>query len=252
LQTSQYQPEIQTWPKNFEGLLPLNELFVSIQGEGRFAGYPALFLRFNYCNLGCKWCDTRFTWDKAKIEKAELLDPLQIVERSVFELAKSELVPSEVHVVITGGEPMLHQDRLPELLKLMRKAGFEFFEIETNGLIVPSREMLNLIDWWNCSPKLTNNGLTKAQNLSPNVLRILTSNGKVDFKFVVTSESDIDEIINDFLPYIPNYAIMLMPEGFTRSRQLRQMQWVRAAAVRHGFRFSPRLHILKWGNERKR
>ncbi len=249
---SQYRPRIQPWPRDSNGLLPLNEAFVSIQGEGRFAGHPAFFLRFNYCNLGCSWCDTRFTWDADKIEKGELLSARQITEQSLEILKGESINPSEVHVVLTGGEPMLHQDRLPELIRLLRQAGFNFFEIETNGLIVPNEKMIISIDWWNCSPKLSNNGLPIAQNISADAFRIIAHTDKADFKFVVSSEDDIEEIITHYLPSIPHNSIMLMPEGFTRDKQLRQIPWVRAAAIRHGFRFSPRLHILKWGNERKR
>jgi len=252
VQSTPYNPPIQPWPKDFKELLPLNEAFVSIQGEGRFAGTPALFLRFNYCNLGCTWCDTRFTWDKDKIEKGETLTPAQIAELAVRLIDEASLAPDNVHVVLTGGEPMLHQDRLPKLVELMRNAGFNFFEIETNGLIVPNNNMLKSIDWWNCSPKLSNNGLALSKNINANAIRIIAFTDKADFKFVVTSPEDIDEIITNYLPLIPKYSVMLMPEGFTRAKQLRATPWVKEAAERNGFRFSPRLHILKWGNERKR
>jgi len=248
----EYQPRLQPRPKNFKGLLPLNEAFVSIQGEGRFAGCRALFLRFNFCNLGCSWCDTRFTWDKDKIEKGRMLSAPQISERALQLVGGASLAPTDVHVVLTGGEPMLHQKRLPELIRQLRSAGFCFFEIETNGTIAPNDKMTKGIDWWNCSPKLSNNSLALSQNLVPDALRIISSTGKADFKFVVTSPNDIAEIITHFLPLISPESIMLMPEGFTRAKQLRHTRWVKAAAIPHGFRFSPRLHILKWGNERKR
>jgi 7-carboxy-7-deazaguanine synthase len=90
------------------------------------------------------------------------------------------------------------------------------------------------------------------QNCSVKTLRVIADTGKADFKFVVSAAADIEEIISRYLPHIPRHAVMLMAEGFTRTKQLRHTPWVRAAAIRHGFRFSPRLHILKWGNERKR
>ena len=250
--TIEYIPRIHKWPHDFDGLLPLNESFVSVQGEGRFAGHPALFLRFNYCNLGCKWCDSRFTWDIAKFEKGELVSADEVTEISLRQMADSKIAPIDVHVVLTGGEPMLHQDRLPELIAKMRAAGFSFFEIETNGLIVPTKEMIKAVDWWNCSPKLKNNGLPMSENLVPEAIRIIAFTEKADFKFVVISKEDIEEIISHYLPLIPQYSIMLMPEGFTRAKQKRNIPWVREAAAQYGFRFSPRLHILKWGNERER
>jgi len=252
LSLTEYQPRLQPWPKDLNGLLPLNEAFVSVQGEGRFAGHPALFLRFNYCNLGCSWCDTRFTWDIDKFENGDLLSPQQITKLAVDFIKTQSKNASDMHVVLTGGEPMLHQDRLPELISNLRQAGFNFFEIETNGIILPNVPMLKSVDWWNCSPKLSNNDMPVKQNISVETLRILADTGKADFKFVVSSVQDIDEIIALYLPHIPRHLVMLMPEGFTRAKQIRQIPWVRAAAIRHGFRFSPRLHILKWGNERKR
>lgn len=247
-----YQPRLQSMPRDFDGLLPLNEAFISVQGEGRFAGVSAFFLRFNYCNLGCSWCDTRFTWDTAKFEKGDLLSAEQITHLAIDLVSAQSMNPSDIHVVLTGGEPMLHQDKLPQLITSMRKAGFKFFEIETNGLIVPSEQMIKSIDWWNCSPKLSNNGLAFEQNLSAAAIRAIADTAKADFKFVVSTVADVEEIIKQYLPHIPHHSVMLMPEGFTKAKQLLHTPWVKAAAIQHGFRFSPRLHILEWGNERKR
>ena len=247
-----YVPKIKRWPESFEGALPVNEIFVSIQGEGRFAGHPAIFIRFNFCNLGCSWCDSRFTWDSDKFENGELLSNTDICAQGLRHLDAPNLEPHEVHIVLTGGEPMLHQDRLPQLVRIMRQAGFKFFEIETNGMFIPTDEMIAAVDWWNCSPKLSNNGFAIAENLVPQALTAIANTGKADFKFVLTSPEDLNEIIEYYLPHLSSESIMLMPEGFTRAKQRRNMAWVSAEALRHGFRFSPRLHILKWGSQRRR
>lgn len=247
-----YEPKIKSWPKEFGDKLPLNEAFVSFQGEGRFIGHPALFLRFNYCNLGCSWCDTRFTWDSDTIEDGELLMSKEISERSIKLLSSSRMQPQHVHVVLTGGEPMLHQDRLPELIGQMRKQGFNFFEIETNGMYKPSQNMIDSIDWWNCSPKLSNNGLGQAVNVVPEVIKSIYATRKADFKFVIDSSEDIAEIKEYYLPLIAAESIILMPEGFTRSRQVDKMATVYQLALKNGYKFSPRLQILIWGNERKK
>lgn len=232
--------------------MPLNEAFVSFQGEGRYIGQPALFLRFNYCNLGCSWCDTRFTWDSNLIEKDQLLTVSEIIELSSKLLKSSHLEPSNVHVVLTGGEPMLHQDRLPDLIAQMRKLGYSFFEIETNGMYLPSQNMVDSIDWWNCSPKLSNNGLEQSVNVVPDAIKSIFATGKADFKFVVDSSEDIAEIKKYYLPLIASGSIILMPEGFTRSKQTNNMAIVNQLALENGYRFSPRLQILIWGNERKK
>jgi len=243
---------VAAWPENSGGKLPVSEIFYSIQGEGRFAGHPALFIRLKYCNLGCAWCDTRFTWDPKQVETGETLAPEQIVERAVLQIQNVQGNPELVHVVITGGEPMLHQEALPALLLLLKAEGFAFFEIETNGTITPSEPMTNLVSWWNCSPKLSNNGLSPKVNLIREAVWMIAATGKADFKFVVSEKADTDEIVEHYLPLIPRESVILMPEGKTASEQIETMPWLLEECARLGFRFSPRLHILAWDNERGR
>jgi len=243
---------VAAWPENSGGKLPVSEIFYSVQGEGRFAGQPALFVRLKYCNLGCSWCDTRFTWDPKQIETGEEQTPEQIVERAVLLIKEVQGNPELVHVVITGGEPMLHQETLPALLLLLKAEGFAFFEIETNGTITPSEPMTNLVSWWNCSPKLSNNGLSQKVNVVREAIWSIAATGKADFKFVVSDILDTDEIVEHYLPLIPHESVILMPEGQTASKQIETMPWLLEECARLGFRFSPRLQILAWDNERKR
>ncbi len=243
-----YSPQLEPWPINSDGKLPLSEMFLSVQGEGRFAGTPALFIRLKYCNLGCVWCDTRFTWDPRKIEAGEWLSVEEIVSRATA-LVDEHRQP-HTHVVITGGEPMLHRQQIPSLIESLRQSRFGFFEIETNGMFAPTEEMKSAIDWWNCSPKLTNNGISSDMNIVPEALKAIAATGKADFKFVVQSDNDIAELERNYLPLLPTDRIILMPEGVTRERQLALTPWVMAVCQSRGFRFSPRLHILAFGNER--
>lgn len=247
-----YRPKIAPWPEELAGLLPVSEVFYSLQGEGRFAGVPAVFVRLKYCNLGCSWCDTRFTWEEGKIERGTLFTASDLADRAADLIASSQGTPKSVHVVLTGGEPMLHQDRLPALVDELRKRGFEFFEIETNGMFVPSREMVERISWWNCSPKLTNNGLTREVNIVPEALQAVAATGHADFKFVVQKRADLDEIARDFEPLLGAENIILMPEGITPQSQLTVMRWLMEECARRGYRFSPRLQVLAWGNQRGR
>lgn len=243
-----YQPELEGWRPDAEGRLPVSEIFYSVQGEGRFAGTPALFIRLAFCNLGCIWCDTRFTWDRRKFEPASWFTADEIVARAEGLVASA--VRSHAHVVLTGGEPMLHQEQLPSLIDDLRRSGFSFIEIETNGMYVPSEAMSKEIDWWNCSPKLTNNGLTRDVNIVPPALAAIRAGGRADFKFVVQTTQDVTEILDDYVPLLGRENIILMPEGVTRERQLSLMPWVLEQAQTNGFRCSLRLHILVFGNER--
>lgn len=246
-----YTPNLEALPTGLHNSLPLSEMFLSIQGEGRHAGCPSLFIRFLYCNLGCAWCDTRFTWDKDVIEEGSLQTVDEITDQAV-NLLQSENVCKPPHIVLTGGEPMLHQQQLPSLISRLKSSGLNYFEIETNGMFVPSDEMLEAISWWNCSPKLRNNGLTPDTNLAPEALRVISKTGRADFKFVVRNRDDIEEIKSDFLPLIKREQVMLMCEGWTRKKQLANMEWLMEECKRQGFRFSPRLHILIWNNQRAR
>ncbi len=244
-----YTPNLVPIAKDDSGRLPVSEIFSSIQGEGRWSGYPAIFVRLAYCNLGCIWCDTRFTWDKDKFDSSELLSMEQVCRR-ILDAAPAETQRRGVHVVITGGEPMLHQENIPSLISRLKEAGFEFFEIETNGTIAPTDQMGEAISWWNCSPKLSNNGLSKEINLQANVIAKLLQTGRVDFKFVIRTADDIEELLRNYRPLIPADRIMLMAEGSSPGAQAAAMPVVLEACRHHGFRFSPRLHIMAWGNQR--
>ena len=95
----------------------VNEIFYSIQGEGRHAGMPAVFLRLAGCTMGCDFCDTKYAF-----APGQQMNSLQIL----VELAK---YPCKT-VVITGGEPT-EQD-LPALINILKSAG-HIVHIETNG-----------------------------------------------------------------------------------------------------------------------
>lgn len=244
---SPYRPKLAEIPADLAGQLPVTEIFHSIQGEGRWVGWPAIFIRLAYCNLGCVWCDTRYTWDQSKLDRGSLLSAEEIARRA-SDLARDKA--SATHIVITGGEPMLHQNHLPDLIDALTSVGFSFFEIETNGTIVPAEDLRARISWWNCSPKLRNSELDVSETCIPAALNAIAATGRADFKFVVRSTDDVDELLSVYAPHISRESIMLMPEGSSASAQLAAMPEVLEACRKHGFRFSPRFHILAWGNQR--
>ena len=112
----------------------LVEIFASLQGEGRNAGRPVVFVRFAGCNLACPWCDTDV--------------------RPRFTLSTKEIV-SEVRshrlksVILTGGEPTI-QPRMDGLVNALKRAGM-WIGVETNGLASPG--WLGRVDYVACSPK---------------------------------------------------------------------------------------------------
>ena len=112
----------------------VNEIFYSIQGEGAFAGTPAVFVRFSGCNLACPWCDTDHS-HFAEMTRDEL-------ENAVRALLTGR---DGAIIVLTGGEPalQLHDDE-PLFREFKNRVC-----IETNGTLpVP-----DWVDWVTVSPK---------------------------------------------------------------------------------------------------
>ena len=115
--------------------LPLVEDFYTIQGEGFHAGKPAYFIRLGGCDVGCRWCDAKYTWNP------RLYPPVGI-ERIV---GRATGCPARA-IVITGGEPLLYP--LGPLTGILRERGLEIF-LETSG----SHPFSGCFDWVCLSPK---------------------------------------------------------------------------------------------------
>ena len=126
----------------------VNEIFYSLQGEGRNTGRPAVFIRFSGCNLQCSFCDTDFL-------RYEPLTAEEIVHRALASLPASlaarlqQDVPASPApmVVLTGGEPTLQADNA--LIDQLHAAGFRAVAMESNG----TKEPPTRLDWLTVSPK---------------------------------------------------------------------------------------------------
>ena len=237
--------------------MQVNEIFgPSIQGEGRLAGMRTMFLRLSGCNLACIWCDTPYTWNYigTPFQHPEKFDPKKEVHPmscdEVLARLKKKGLRKVKALVITGGEPMLQQDEIIQLLKLLKKDSY-WVEIETNGTVEPKDELLELIDQINCSPKTSNSGSDNRPKMRerPEALRKLASSDKTFFKFVVSSENDLAEI-KDLIYRYSMKNVYLMAEGSTREEQYALADKVVEMCQENNFRFSPRLHVLYWDRAR--
>lgn len=116
----------------------INDIFYSLQGEGRHTGRAAIFIRFSGCNLACSFCDTDFS------DYREMTDD-QIVEEVL------KMVPDKdgeyPMIVLTGGEPTLQVDE--KLIDLLHERGFHLVAMESNGTKIPPANL----DWLTVSPK---------------------------------------------------------------------------------------------------
>lgn len=116
----------------------INEIFTSIQGEGKFVGYPVIFLRLAGCSMGCSFCDTKYCQQVNQ----------QMTAKEIINYFADKF-PFFSRVVITGGEPF-EQD-LSDLLFLLDKNEYAI-HIETNCAHDIPKEYANVI-WLTGSPK---------------------------------------------------------------------------------------------------
>lgn len=221
----------------------ISEIFDSFQGEGPWAGTASLFIRTSGCNLRCWFCDTPYTsWDP----EGEQLSLDQL--RTRIDATTAD------HVVLTGGEPML-APQLTELTDLCRDAE-KIITIETAGTVDRSVEC----DLMAISPKMANStpddriwGPRHEQTRhQPAVVHSLLHRYQSVLKFVVDRIQDVEEIcqyLSGFPEVSPDH-VWLMPQARTADELAEKNDRVQSAAVAHGFRFSPRLHIQKFGSMR--
>lgn len=220
------------------------EIFASIQGEGLSAGLPSTFIRLAICNLRCTWCDTAYTWDWDRYDRAEQTMPLGIEDA----LQAITAFPPR-NVVITGGEPLIQRRQLEPLVQELKVRGYRI-EVETNGTVSPG-ELGELVDQFNVSPKLAHSGNQGLIRIDPPVLREFAANARANFKFVVQDDADLAEVEDLRRQFaIPADRIVLMPEGRTAAELSARSPWLAETCMQRGYRFSTRLHILIWGDKR--
>lgn len=218
-----------------------------MQGEGANIGVPSVFLRLATCNLTCTWCDTKYTWDWQNYDYER-----EVVSLEVDEVARRILDFGCPRLVITGGEPLLQQRELTSLVASLKAQGV-YCEVETNGTIIPNGELAQLTDQWNVSPKLSTSGNSTARREIPGVMEFFGELPNAYLKFVIVDPADIDEVCAWRDRYgLRGERIILMPEGRATSELQQRSGWISEVCVREGFRFSTRLHILLWADERGR
>ncbi|USZ68509.1 7-carboxy-7-deazaguanine synthase QueE [Halorussus salilacus] len=233
--------------------LPINELFESLQGEGRLAGVPSVFVRTSGCNLRCWFCDSYHTsWEPthATMSVEEILGEVESFGAD--------------HVVVTGGEPMIH-DAVETLLDELDARGYHT-TVETNGTVFRDAP----IDLASVSPKLASSSPTperdpkgegewearhEERRVDLDSLAALVESYDFQLKFVVSDRGDMDEV-TDLVERIrgtadvpvPDENVLLMPEGATRERLAETRPVTAELAREFGFRYTPRLHVTLWND----
>ncbi|MDQ3278010.1 MAG: 7-carboxy-7-deazaguanine synthase QueE [Bacteroidota bacterium] len=164
------------------------EHFYTLQGEGVHQGKAAYFIRLGGCDVGCVWCDVKESWDAAKHPQYTIEDLVQYVKAT----------PAQI-VVITGGEPLLHD--LTNLTTALHKAGLRV-HIETSG----SSPLSGQLDWITLSPK-------KFKAPLPEVLPFAS-----ELKIVVFNKSDFAWAESWAAQVSPECRLFLQPEWSKREQ----------------------------------
>jgi len=207
--------------------LLINEIFKSIQGEGKYVGYPALFIRLSGCNRKCEFCDTKHHEEINYIYTPEEL--ANLIEDSFVDL-----------VVWTGGEPMLQADLMREVVLKVRTFGVDN-HLETNGYYKNVEQALKTylsFDYISFSPK----DKETAQKLWEEILPYL--DGKVEYDVKIVFDGDKEKGIGSDLL---EFATMLMPltTGDKRKdKKIARKVW--EYCVETGVKYSPRIHMDVW------
>ncbi len=168
--------------------LPLMEHFYTLQGEGFHQGKAAYFLRLGGCDVGCVWCDVKESWDAS-------LHPQYLPSELVAAVKKT----SAQIVVITGGEPLMHE--LGPLTSLLQEKGLAI-HLETSG----AHPLSGNWDWICLSPK-------KFKAPLDSVLAVAH-----ELKVVVYHKSDIDWAEEHAKKVNPTCKLYLQPEWSKREK----------------------------------
>ncbi|GAA0632247.1 7-carboxy-7-deazaguanine synthase QueE [Kutzneria viridogrisea] len=229
--------------------LPVAEVFgPTVQGEGPAAGTLATFIRLSGCNLSCGWCDTPYTWDATRYDLRATTR--HVTPRDLAEQALA-VTPGGI-VVVTGGEPLLQQDRPPWAELLRELAAARPVHIETNGTLVPNSVTLAAASCIVVSPKLPNAGGHRGHQdpaMPPAWREIITDT--VHLKVVCHGADDVRQAVTlaESLG-CPPARVWVMPEGRDQTTLASRWPVIADAAARHGINATHRLHVLAWGDAR--
>jgi 7-carboxy-7-deazaguanine synthase len=229
--------------------------FYTIQGEGKYIGYPTTFVRLSMCNLRCAWenpdgsitkCDTPHT--SFEPEK---------VKYDVSTLAAQIHNEKAHHICISGGEPYF-QKSVTSLINQLHDMG-HFVSLETNGTIY--RE--SRADFISLSPKLGSSSADPTlgkrhdkNRINYDALEQFILNHDYQFKFVLNSDEDYKEIQDIRLNLLDrtgidiNDKIWLMPQGITTEQFDAKLLDMAEICKKNGWHLTDRLHIRIWGQKK--
>lgn len=211
-------------------------------------------------------CDSALSWHPyfkhlAKTKNVEdiVLEMLKLLPSQSF----NTTIGNDIHLVLTGGEPLLWQKNIIELICFPRIYTLKNLTIETNGTQEPSAVLLDTLYrskiqiTWSVSPKLSNSGEKRENAIKPSALWSMSclEGSFLYLKFVVRSLQNFEEakeIVNEYKKEgVVINAVYVMPEGAVEEQMNEGDAPMHIAndCLKYGFYYSPRLHIDLWGNK---
>lgn len=206
------------------------EEFVSIQGEGRYSGKPSYFVRLYGCNLRCKYCDSKFSYEADYYE----LKP----EELAYKINKSNVS----NLVITGGEPLLQYKEIETLLENLFSE--ITVEIETNGTIneFDSANVFNDV-CYNISPKLQfENEIFLPRIFYHEYCVKFVDEGTVECREKILKFIKKHELIKE--------NIYIMPEGKTNEEINQKALSTVEFCIENNFNYCHRVHVSLWNGKK--
>jgi len=246
-------------------MLALVEHFYSIQGEGKYTGVPSLFFRLGGCNMRCEGfgcvetasdgrtivgCDTVYAVDKKAFGShwQNITSTQELIE--IFE---QYALPNDVDIVFTGGEPLLHAND-PVLITFLEFLISRHHRVtfETNGSVAVDFNTYPVFKSciYALSVKLSNSGEMYEKRVRPEVFNAIIDNADESFfKFTVDETSlasGLSEEIESILSQSHKTEVTCMPKGGSKDEVEANTEAVIDYCKRKGYRYSDRLHIRIW------
>lgn len=233
-----------------------DKVFYTIEGEGEFVGRPSVFMRLAMCNLTCKGfasedspygCDSFVSWSvKNKMTFQEIFEMME--KNNYIEHLKCKAI-----LKLTGGEPLIQQKQLIKFIEafIARYHFTPVIDFETNATLTPDSVWVTRYRvTFTTSPKLTSNGDPEEKTYIPAVLKWHKEH-KSGFKFVITSDRDIEEIWSKYVEDDKGINISLdriwfMPCCGSREEHVQSALSVAEYAKAMHVNFSPRLQLVIW------
>ncbi len=207
--------------------MKINEIFYSIQGEGKWTGFPNIFIRTTGCNLRCSYCDTKYAYEQG-------------IEKTIQEITKEIKKYNCKKICITGGEPLLQEDTI-ELIKHLLNFKYSVI-VETNGSLKidslkDKKKLIISLDIKTPSSKMHEKMFLKNIN-------ILTKKDQI--KFIITNKKDFEFAKKIIHKFKPKCDVFFQPVWKTNSERLAKWILEDNLEVKLGLQ----IHKIIWGDKK--